>query len=199
MEMEIDTEYRKQEELYRRIVDKYGRDNHGNQYFKINDTGTSFELTNTRLRDCEHIYVTIDLPVSIEKGAISQVNMVACLTDFGDQQRSRENDDSEDARYWDGLESMIDTLKKFKKFRDILYAPKETNDSKFYYRSGYDGESVHLGWSADGPEYIYTIPTETENDLIHLVTDFRLDPNCVFRLHPSGIEKWQLSYLYRER
>lgn len=199
--MEIDTEYRNQEELYRRIVGKYGRDSQGNQHFEINDTGTSFELINTRLRDRENIYVGIELPVAIEEGATSQVNMMACLTHFSDRQRFRANDDNEDADFQDGLEFMISTLKRFKRFRDILYAPKKTDNPKFDYscRSGYVGEGVvRLEWSDEGPEYIYTIPTETESDLIHLVTDFRLDDNCIFAIHGSGQEKWQLGDLYRE-
>lgn len=204
-----DIEYRKQEELYQRIVDKYGRDRHGNQHFEMNDTGVSFELTNTILRDREHIYVGIELPVTIEKGATSQVNMVACLSHFSDFQRSRLNDENEDAQYWDGLESMIGTLNRFKRFRNILYAPKkgprdilcaqERNADLIYRRSGYDGENVQLVWTPDGPEYIYTIPTETERDLILLVTDFRLDDNCIFNVHDSVRDKWQLSDLYYEK
>ena len=199
--METNTEYRNQEELYRRIVEQYGRDNHGNQYFEINDTGTSFELINTRSIDRENIYIGIKLPIAIEEGAMSQVNMVAFLTHLSDAQRFRANDHNEDASYSDGLESMMSTLKRFKRFRDILYAPKKIDNPIFDYssRSGYVGESVvRLGWSDDGPEYIYTIPTETESDLIHLVTDFRLDDGCVFKIHKKGKEKWQLSYLYRE-
>ncbi|MBI2666712.1 hypothetical protein HYX13_03815 [Candidatus Woesearchaeota archaeon] len=204
--MEIDTEYRNQEGLYRRVVHQYGRDNKGNQYFKMNDTGTSFELINTGLKERGHIYVTIELPVAIKEGATSQVNMMACLSDFGDDQRFRGNDNNEDASYWDGLESMISTLERFKRFRNILYAPKKIDNPKFDYnnRSGYTGENergekVHLKWTPEGPEYIYTIPTETEKDLIHLVTDFRLDPDCVYRLHPRGREKWQLIDLYLDR
>ena len=204
--MEVDTGYKNQEELYRRIVNRYGCNNQGNQYFEINDTGTSFELINTRLRESQHIYIGIELPVGIEKGATSQVNMVACLSDFSVHQRSHLDDNTEDERYSDGLESMMGTLEKFKRFRDILYAPKkgprdflraqERNADLIYSRYGYDRESVRLEWTPDGPEYIYTIPTETEYDLILLVTDFRLDSNCVFNLDDSGKEKWQLSYLY---
>ncbi|MEW5897021.1 MAG: hypothetical protein AB1668_04975 [Nanoarchaeota archaeon] len=192
--METDTEYKEQEELYRRIVNQYGRG-----CIVINDTGTSFELTNTTLQNREHIYVTIELPLVIKEGATSQVNMVACLADFSDTQRFRLNDGGEDEDYRDGLESMMGTLKRFKRFRDILYAPKKINEFSDHARSGYTGESVRLAWTPDGPEYSYTIPTETECDLIYLVTDFRLDDNCIFNLHENGRGKWQLSDLYLER
>ena len=63
--MDIDTEYRNQEELYRRIVNQ-----HGHNCFKIEDTGTSYELVN------KIFPITIELPTQI-------VFCLKCMTTWG--------------------------------------------------------------------------------------------------------------------
>lgn len=201
--------YKNNEEMYRRIMKQFGCDSKGDQYYVLKDSGTSYLLENVRFRERQYISISIELPVAIERGATSQVNMMSCLTQFSDKQRDRGNDNNEDASYWDGLESMMSTLERFKKCRNILYAPKEgPKDSLraqerdadlLYWRSGYTGENVRLVWTPDGPEYVYKIPTETEYDLSLLITDFRFDNNCIYRLDKSGREKWQLLDLYLER
>jgi len=188
--MDIDTEYKNQEELYRRLVNQ-----HGHNCFKIEDTGTSYELVN------KIFPITIELPTQIQKGATSNVHLSAPLAKY--EGKKSEVDSDGDFRH-DGLDSMLSTLKNLIQMRDFLREkksiflsnpdrfkndPELTHWEKEYdrrngYQHGYH-EFERIAWYDDGPEIIYDIPTESTWDLIEIVTNFRFHPDSNWNVRPN--------------